>query len=90
MRAWINLARSLAFAGACAVAEVLCWIDDRRSARKIARLTEIVEAQITQTVHDLCDMATMLILDIEDYLASVWEIDQLEALYRAPCRRGRA
>lgn len=90
MRAWMNLFRSVAFAGACVVSEAMCWLDDRRSARKIARLTEIVEAQITQTVHDLCDMATMLILDIEDYLASVWEIDQLEALYRAPCRRGRA
>ena len=87
MRPFVNLARSVAFAGACVLSEIVAWFDDRRSARKIARLTEIVEAQLTQTDMDLCDMATLMVLDIEDYLATVCE---LEALYRAPCAKGRA
>jgi hypothetical protein len=89
MKAWLNLARELASLATTIVVLARCKLDDRTSARKIARLTAIVEQQLTQTDADLCDEATLLILDLEQMLAEAWEIDQLEALYRQPCRRGR-
>ena len=85
-----NLARELASLGATVVILARCKLDDRVSARKIARLTDIVDAQLAQTDADLCDEASMLILDIEEMLAEECEIDQLEAQFRQPCRKGRA
>ena len=90
LKPWLNLARELASLGATVVILARCKLDDRVSARKIARLTEIVDAQLAQTDADLCDEASMLILDIEEMLAEEREIDQLEAQFRQPCVPQRA
>jgi hypothetical protein len=89
MRAWWNLSRELASLAITVLVLARCKLDDRVAARKIARLSDLVDQQLSQTDQDICDEASMLILDLEEMLAEAWLIDQLEAQYRAPCRKGR-
>lgn len=85
MREWITLARRTKTLALVTLELMRRHFDDRRSARKIARLNQIIGTQLAQTAADICDEVTLMILDVEDYLASVAEI---EAAFAMPCAEG--